>query len=210
MAAAVVGLIVLALVALAIWAWRKNREKTLAQRQALEALARRLGSSVAPGHTTVTGSLDGRACRVEEERLHTAGTDGDDVEYTAKVTVETHASIELAIGPTMSSTGTPRLGGAPIGDPVLDEVLIIETSDPARLSAALDVEARRSLGEWGRTRWLRRLQITNGQLWAETGLGLVDREAIERIGTLLDVITRLLSGLEQPTVRATGGSAARG
>ncbi|MEZ5293859.1 MAG: hypothetical protein R2745_22440 [Vicinamibacterales bacterium] len=195
MAVAIVGLIVVGLVALAVWAARKHTAMGRAADQALETLARRLGTTFTHGQKTLRGTLDGRACTVEEEVLRTAGGDGDR-EYIVSIAIATTAGAQLAIGPRLSTTGAPRIGGAPTGDPVLDDALIVDTSDPARLLAALDADDRQRLGAWGQSYWVRRLRIVDGHLRVEANRGLLDAAQVTEVGVLLDVLSRILRGLE--------------
>lgn len=178
-----------ALVALGVWAFRKNKEMGAEADHALNILAQRLGGSYPSGQPrTIAGTLQGRVCHVAHERLVSPG-DQSDVDFFVSMKMDIQTATTLDFCPRISRLDAPRGGGVENGDPEFDKCFVLGTNDVAKTAQALRPEMRTAFVEWSRTGWLYRV-------WAEGGCGLLRKEDVEKAGVMLDALAELAAGLE--------------
>ncbi len=188
----IVLVILLAIVAGGIWAFRKSRSIQAEADEALRAMGRALETTFDARSRSLTGHLNGRAVSVKEDRQ---GRDGE-YEYFVRIGVSTATSTTLQLLRQGSGFVPSFVDDLKTGDRDFDRWFIVRTNDAEKVRALLTPDLRRQYLEWQTHGWLWEVRVQDGQLRYAGGQGLFRRDQIEKTMGVLTGMAHLAERLE--------------
>lgn len=187
----IVLFILVALVGLGIFAFRKSRSMQGDVDAALADFGQVVNATFDPTSRSFHGTLNGRTVSVAEA----AQGANSDYDYFVRITVTAPAAAVLEL--------LPQRGFVPsfvedmkLGDATFDPWFIIRGTDQDLVRRVLTPERRRQFVEWSKTGWLWELRVRDGALHFAGGQGLFRRDQVEKTLVLLRAMVELAEALE--------------
>lgn len=188
----IVLLILVSLIGLGVFAFRKSRSMQGEVEVALADFGQAVGATFDPKTRSFTGTLDGHAVTVVEAKQGTGG----EYEYFVRMTVATTPTATLELLPQRGGFVPTFVTDLKTGDADFDRWFVVRGSDPAAVQRVLTPDRRRQLLEWQTSGWLWELRVRDGALHFAGGQGLFRRDQVEKTLVLLRAMVELTEALE--------------
>ena len=188
----IVLIIIVSLIGLGIFAFRKSRSIQGDVDAALVDFGRAVNATFDPKARAFIGTVNGRAVSVTEA----AQGANSDYDYFVRITVDTATPATFELLPQRGGFVPSLVDDLKVGDAEFDRTFVVRTSDADRIRRVLTPGRRARYAEWGTTGWLWELRVREGKVRFAGGQGLFRRDQVEKTLVLLQAMVELAEALE--------------